>query len=194
MRFRHVVALLLASPAALLLARAQDVTLTDADGNVILATVVTDANGDPSETLLVETLTPADEVTTTTTAATTTTTAAATTTTTDEAVGQPAVVATPQSRCTTAGCPVDPTTYVQNGVTMTWTATTPTTPIPTWTSSGNIVAASAYITTVSTAKGLAAGGSPNFRIPLVSSVALGDWGVVGGVAFVAGLVGAVAVL
>ncbi|GAA5847409.1 hypothetical protein JCM3766R1_002230 [Sporobolomyces carnicolor] len=177
-----------------IVANAQATTMTDDLGNVILATIVTDAEGDPSETLLVSTLTPAVTTTssTTTTAATTTTTTAA-----DEGVGQPAVVATPSSRCTTAGCPVQPTVYTQNGVVMTWTATTPTTPIPTWTSSGNIEPASAYITTISTAKGLknAAGGSlvaP--RNPFKFRLDSNDWTVVTFVAIVAGLVGTVAVL
>ncbi|GAA6023322.1 hypothetical protein JCM11491_006894, partial [Sporobolomyces phaffii] len=132
------------------LVRAQATTMTDDLGNIILATIVTDAEGDPSETLLVSTLTPVASLTATTTTTsarttTTTTPVAATTTTTDpnEGVGQPAVVATPASRCTTAGCPVQPTVYTQNGVVMTWTATTPTTPIPTWTSSGNVQPASA---------------------------------------------------
>ncbi|GAA5943375.1 uncharacterized protein JCM15063_002929 [Sporobolomyces koalae] len=174
------------------LVRSQATTMTDGAGNVILATIVTDADGDPSETLLVSTLTAATALTTATTA--TTTAATTTTTALNEGVGQPAVVGAPASRCTTAGCPVQPTVYTQNGVVMTWSATGGlTTPIPTWTSSGNIEAASAYITTISTAKGLKGAAGPSFRNPF-SLASAGDWTIMASVAVVGGLVGAVAVL
>ncbi|GAA5873043.1 hypothetical protein JCM1840_007307 [Sporobolomyces johnsonii] len=158
---------------------AQLTTITDDAGDTIAASIVTDADGDPSETVVISTISSA-----------TTTATTATTATTTEAVGQPAVVGQPVSSCTTAGCPVEPTTYTQNGVIVTWTATTPTTPIPTWTSSGGIQQLASYITTVSSASGLS-GAAPAFRIPLGT---LGDWGVMAGVAVVGGLVGAVAVL
>ncbi|GAA5902509.1 uncharacterized protein JCM6883_001429 [Sporobolomyces salmoneus] len=176
----------------------QATTMADELGNIILATIVTDVDGDPSETLLVSTLTPVDEITATspstrTTAATTTATTTATTATDpDTNVGAPAVVGAPVSRCTDATCVPPPTVYTQNGVVMTWTATTPTTPIPTWTSSGNVQPASAYITTISTAKGLGAGSLSWGRNPF--RFEQGDWTVMASVAVVGGLVGAVAVL
>ncbi|TNY20116.1 hypothetical protein DMC30DRAFT_271846 [Rhodotorula diobovata] len=140
-------------------ARAQEELQLDDAGNTIAVSIVTDANGDPLQTLVLSTLTTdapvAEETTTTTTAdvadpvaddtpteTTTlpTTTAAATTTEAGPVdVGQPGNVLTPASRCTTAGCPVAPTTYTQGGVIVTWYATTPATPQPQVTSSGVIL-------------------------------------------------------
>lgn len=83
-------------------------------GNTVVVSVITDADGDPSVTRTLST------VTTIPTTATTTTTADAAEDTINDNVGQPAVVGVPASLCTTAGCPVKPTTYTQNGVLMTW--------------------------------------------------------------------------
>ncbi|GAA5990307.1 hypothetical protein JCM5350_002088 [Sporobolomyces pararoseus] len=197
MKFNSPISTFLAFSATLFslsVVKGQATTMTDDTGNIILATIVTDAEGDPSETLLVSTLTPVESLTTAT-STTTTARTTATTTTTDpqENLGQPAVVQTPSSRCTTPGCPVPATVYTQNGVVMTWTATTPTTPIPTWTSSGNVQPASAYITTISTAKGLKGAAASSWgRNPF--RFERGDWTVMASVAVVGGLVGAVAVL
>ncbi|BGP20648.1 hypothetical protein JCM10213_007184 [Rhodosporidiobolus nylandii] len=171
---------------------AQLATVVDAgSGETVVISVATDADGDPSATAILSTLTDAAAAAETTTATT------ATTETTDDvaptAVGQPAVVQQPASTCTTAGCPVKPTTYTQNGVIVTWTATTPTTPIPSATSSGQILNIASYITSVSSATGRSGAGS-RFSSSFLPFGTAGDWGIMAGVAVVGGMVGAVAVL
>ncbi|GAA5977258.1 hypothetical protein JCM11641_003893 [Rhodosporidiobolus odoratus] len=186
--------------------KAQLETVVDADsGATVVISVATDADGDPSATSILSTLTDAaaaDPAAATTTSSTTTAAVAATTDTTaaddddtETAVGQPAqVVGQPASRCTTAGCPVKPTTYTQNGVIATWTATTPATPIPTWTSSGQVLQAASYITSVSSATGRSGGSSRFASSSFFPFGTAGDWGIMAAVAVVGGMVGAVAVL
>ncbi|KAK4331068.1 hypothetical protein RTBOTA2_006537 [Rhodotorula toruloides] len=83
-----------------------------------------------------------------------------------------------------------PTTYTQNGAIVTWYATTPATPIPTWTSSGQIE----NISTVSSAQGGRANSGAGSRFSSIPIGTSGDWGIMFGAAIVGGLVGAVAVL
>ncbi|GAA5937376.1 hypothetical protein JCM3775_006595 [Rhodotorula graminis] len=208
--------------ACALAARAQDSLQLDDLGNTVVVSVVTDAAGAPLDTTILSTLTTAtdaaDTATDTDTAAaaatettetttTPTTTAAATETTTEpNNLGQPAQVITPASRCTTAGCPVAPTTYTANGAIVTWYATTPATPIPQVTSSGQIVGVGSYISSVSTATGNPGGAAATPGVNPNSNKALsgapssrwggnrGDWALAAGVALVGGLVGVVAVL
>ncbi|GAA5842748.1 hypothetical protein JCM9279_003972 [Rhodotorula babjevae] len=194
-----------------LAARAQDSLQLDDLGNTVVVSVVTDAAGVALDTTILSTLTTATdaldtatETTATTTLPTTTTAAAVAETTTEpNNLGQPAQVITPASRCTTAGCPVLPTTFTQNGAIVTWFATTPATPIPQVTSSGQILGVGSYISSVSPATGKAAAaatpGVNNAQSGAARSVRLGwgnrgDWALAGGVALVGGLVGAVAVL
>ncbi|GAA6056211.1 hypothetical protein JCM3770_002089, partial [Rhodotorula araucariae] len=145
----------LAALVALLcaLVTAQEELQLDDAGNTIAVSIVTDAAGDPLQTLVLSTLAtdaaaaaetdtatdPAVTVTTALTTASTTATTAAVTTDPLQNVGAPAQVLTPASRCTTAGCPVLPTTYTQDGLIVTWFATTPATPVPQVTSSGAVL-------------------------------------------------------
>ncbi|KAK4696527.1 hypothetical protein P7C70_g8366, partial [Phenoliferia sp. Uapishka_3] len=147
-------------------ALAQETTVTNAAGNVLDLTILTNARGVATATETLATLS---------------------TGVTQAAV---AVVGAPASSCTTAGCPVAPTTYTQNGVIVTWTATTPNTPIPTWSASGKVLGISQYITTIITASGLS--GSSSSR--LGGFTFLNDYGVMGFMALVGGLVGALVVL
>ncbi|GAA6011190.1 hypothetical protein JCM10207_005533 [Rhodosporidiobolus poonsookiae] len=187
---------------------AQLATVIDAgSGNTVVVSIATDVDGDPIATAIVSTLTPvaddaaaeetpADADAADTAMATDTATATSTTATEQANLGQPAVVQQPASRCTTAGCPVAPTTYTQNGAIVTWFATTPATPIPTWTSSGEILQAGNYITSTASgatgrATGAGNGSSSRHSLPFSSRT---DWGIALGVALVGGMVGAVAVL
>ncbi|GAA5895681.1 hypothetical protein JCM8208_005297 [Rhodotorula glutinis] len=198
-----------------LTAHAQDSLQLDDLGNTVVVSVVTDAAGAALDTTILSTLTTATDAlaatdtatdaaatatdTTETTMLPTTTTAAAETTTEPNNLGQPAQVITPASRCTTAGCPVLPTTYTVSGAIVTWFATTPATPIPQVTSSGQIVGVGSYISSVSTATGKAAAATPGVSNAQSGARSSrwgnsGDWALAGGVALVGGLVGAVAVL
>ncbi|BGP28017.1 hypothetical protein Rt10032_c14g5354 [Rhodotorula toruloides] len=187
--------------AAAVAVTAQLETVVDANsGNTVVVSIVTDAAGDPLQTLVLSTVAdPAAAVTDTATATTTSTTTTAAAVNNPGAggvqgVGQPANVLTPQATCTTEGCPPMPTTYTQNGVIVTWYATTPTTPIPTWTSSGQIESVANYISTVSSAQGGRANSGAGPRFSSFSTGTTGDWGIMVGAAIVGGLVGAVAVL
>ncbi|GAA5884075.1 hypothetical protein JCM6882_002127 [Rhodosporidiobolus microsporus] len=201
--------LLLLALSALTVVCAQLETVEDTLGNTIIQSVVTDVNGDPLQTLILSTLTAdaaavtppvADPATETETETSTTDTATATATDTEVevGVGQPAVVQQPAATCTTEGCPPRPTTYTLNGVITTWYATTPETPVPTWTSSGQIVNIANYITSTASGSGSGAtrlpGNGASSRYSSLSLGTAGDWGIMAGVAIVGGLVGAVAVL
>ncbi|ORY82890.1 hypothetical protein BCR35DRAFT_303511 [Leucosporidium creatinivorum] len=163
---------------------AQRTTFLDDNGYTVVASVQTDAEGDPTDT---------------TTLIHITTGAAATTATT---TGNLEVVAQPAETCTTAGCPVDPTTYTQattiggavTSVIVTWTATTPTTPIPTWTSSGKVLSAAQYMTTTVTASGLSRISSGALSSFPSSGGVVERWMGVGLTVVVGGLLGAVVVL
>ncbi|KAM0749692.1 hypothetical protein T439DRAFT_326569 [Meredithblackwellia eburnea MCA 4105] len=158
MRCAVLVALLL---NLAIVALAQRSTYTDAAGNEILVSLTT--SGRTTRTSTISTILTAP----------------------DQA--NPQVVAQPASTCTTAGCPVAPTTYTQNGVIVTFIPTTPTTPVPTWSASGSIIGISQYITTTYTAS-LISSAHPN---PLRM---LSDWTVMTFVGVVGGLIGAAIVL
>ncbi|GAA6041400.1 hypothetical protein JCM8097_005227 [Rhodosporidiobolus ruineniae] len=184
-------------------ARAQLATVVDADsGNTVVVSIATDIDGDPTDTLILSTLTDAAAAADTATETTTSTTDAAAATDPVQGVGQPAVVAQPVSQCTTEGCPPRPTTYTNNGAIVTWYATTPVTPIPTFSTGSGVLNVASYITSVSTANGQAAAAAATGQLSGASRGAgsflpfgtMGDWGVMAGVAVVGGLVGAVAVL
>ncbi|BGO96069.1 hypothetical protein NBRC10512_006013 [Rhodotorula toruloides] len=197
-RFYRFASVFLAAAVAV---TAQLETVVDAiSGNTVVVSIVTDAAGDPLQTLILSFVTdPAAAVADTVTATTTssTTTAAAVNNPGAggvQGVGQPANVLTPAATCTTEGCPPMPTTYTQNGAIVTWYATTPATPIPTWTSSGQIESAAKYISTVSSGQGgraISGAGSRFSSFPIGTT---GDWGIMFGAAVIGGLVGAVAVL
>ncbi|BGP03910.1 hypothetical protein NBRC10513v2_007651 [Rhodotorula toruloides] len=201
-RFYRIASVFLAAAVA---ATAQLETVVDAiSGNTVVVSIVTDAAGDPLQTLILSTVTdPAAVAEDTATATTTSTTTTAATTAAAvnnpgaggvQGVGQPANVLTPAATCTTEGCPPMPTTYTQNGAIVTWYATTPATPIPTWTSSGQIESAAKYISTVSSAQGGRANSGAGSRFSSIPIGTSGDWGIMFGAAIVGGLVGAVAVL
>ncbi|BGP35794.1 hypothetical protein JCM10296v2_007646 [Rhodotorula toruloides] len=197
-RFHRIASVFLAAAVAV---TAQLETVVDAlSGNTVVVSIVTDAAGDPLQTLILSTVTDpavaAEDTATATTTSTTTTAAAVNNPGAGgvQGVGQPANVLTPAATCTTEGCPPMPTTYTQNGAIVTWYATTPATPIPTWTSSGQIESAAKYISTVSSAQGGRANSGAGSRFSFIPIGTSGDWGIMVGAAIVGGLVGAVAVL
>ncbi|GAA5982786.1 hypothetical protein JCM10908_006789 [Rhodotorula pacifica] len=184
----HLTALLVALLAAVSVQAQRETSVDDLSGNTVIVSVATDVNGDPIQTQTLSILT-----------ATTTATSLSTATTANPAtqnLGAPAQVLTPQSTCTTAGCPVNPTTYTQNGVIVTWYATTPAVVTPTAWSSGNVQAPSAYAASITTqsayrAQVSSALSGAGARFPLASA---GEWSIMLGVTVVGGLVGAVALL
>ncbi|GJN94190.1 hypothetical protein Rhopal_007264-T1 [Rhodotorula paludigena] len=176
-------------------------------GNTVLVSYETNAAGLTIATEVLETLAlaepttdpdaadPAADTATDTDTATATATSA-TAIETEEAAApdtQPGNVIAPASTCTTAGCPVAPTTYTQNGAIVTWYATGPVTATPQTWSTGAIQSAADYISTVSTATGRPPGNAAPARFSALLPAG-GDWGIMAGVAVVGGLVGAVAVL
>ncbi|KAL8280515.1 hypothetical protein RQP46_007163 [Phenoliferia psychrophenolica] len=163
LRLFSLSALLLVAPAV-----AQEATTTNAAGGVYEVSYITNARGATTATSTLLTISTAP---------------------TQAQGGNVAVNGAATSLCTTAGCPIAPTVYTQSGVVVTWTATTPTTPIPTWSSSGSVLGISQYITTTMTASGLVAGAARGGSFPFVS-----DRGVMGLVALVGGLVGAAVLL
>ncbi|SCV74636.1 BQ2448_7665 [Microbotryum intermedium] len=112
------------------------------NGTGIVEVLYEDDDGDITSTRILRTITLATPATTATTTVANQGQAAATT------------------LCTTAGCPVQPTTYLvattidgaSTQVVATWYASTPPMAIPTWTSSGSIEALASYITTTITVK------------------------------------------
>ncbi|KWU45239.1 hypothetical protein RHOSPDRAFT_33184 [Rhodotorula sp. JG-1b] len=196
----HFAALLLAVLAAVSVQAQLETTVDDLSGNTVVVSVATDADGDPSLTrtllILTDTETSTSLSTATTTSLSTATTATTTANPATENLGAPAQVLTPQSTCTTAGCPVNPTTYTQNGVIVTWYATTPAIVTPTAWSSGGVQAPSAYAASITTqsayqAQVQSAKSGAGSRYPLAS---VGEWSIMLGVTVVGGLVGAVALL
>ncbi|GAA5836392.1 hypothetical protein JCM11251_001480 [Rhodosporidiobolus azoricus] len=203
----------LAVLSAATVVRAQEQTVVDALGNTVIQSIETNALGVPIDTLILETLTPAvadpaaetsdveDPAATATTPTEIATTPTETATTEEEADTTQGNVLQPAATCTTEGCPPRPTTYTYNGVITTWYATTPETPIPTWTSSGQILNVASYITTTASGAGSGSGGGgrapgngASSRFSSFGFGTAGDWGIMAGVAVVGGLVGAVAVL
>ncbi|BGP58490.1 hypothetical protein JCM8202_001155 [Rhodotorula sphaerocarpa] len=193
----HLAALLLALFAATGGVQAQlETTVDDLSGNTVVVSVETNIAGVP---ILTETLSTVTEssTTSTTTLPTTTTTTGPTT----QDLGAPAQVLTPESLCTTEGCPPKPTTYTSNNIIVTWYATTPPTVTPTTWSAGTIQSASAYAASITTqsayraqvqsAAALSGAGARYSAFPFASS---GEWGIMLGVTVVGGLVGAVALL
>ncbi|KAK4056391.1 hypothetical protein OIO90_002534 [Microbotryomycetes sp. JL221] len=171
---------------------AQRTTYFDEDaGETVVASVQTDADGDPTGTRTLIRLTGAADDD-----------AAAPATTTVQNNGQDFNYAT----CTTEGCPVEPTTYTQvttiagqeSSMLYTWYATTPITPVPSDISTGSIMAASNYITTYASGVSPAAAGNRinqrSAASPAIVAFADQAWVMAGAVAIVGGLVGAAAVL
>ncbi|KAK4051568.1 hypothetical protein OIV83_002708 [Microbotryomycetes sp. JL201] len=168
-------------------AQAQRTTSYDPDEDMtVVASVATDADGDPTSTRTLLRLTGA---------------VATPTQTTVQNNGQDF----DHSTCTTAGCPVAPTTYTQvttiagqeSSMLFTWTATTPITPTPSAWSTGSILAASNYITTYASGVSTPAGKRINQRsaaAPAVVTLADRAWVVAGAIAVLGGFVGAAAVL
>ncbi|KAM0789767.1 hypothetical protein ACM66B_006620 [Microbotryomycetes sp. NB124-2] len=171
-------------------AQAQRTTYYDPDAEeTVVASVATDADGDPTSTRTLIRLTGADD------------TVATPTQTTVQNNGQDFDYTT----CTTAGCPVAPTTYTQvttiagqeSSMLYTWYATTPITPVPSVWSTGSILAASNYITTYASGVSAPAGNRISQRSaasPALVAFADRTWFAAGAVAVIGGLVGAAAVL
>lgn len=120
---------------------------------------------------------------------------------------RPLCLALTRALATAAGCVPRPTTYTQSGEIMTWVslqpsqdalhrfqqmltlawgvqyATTPTTPVPSWTSSGSVLGISDYISTTLTASfqgsaQRASGDWLSLAMPLASIVVAGMLGAV----------------